>query len=276
MSTTLTETSSFDASIVVPAGGDARNAASVNPAFQKLANRTRYLLDGFANGAFAQGPRYVYYPGDGLGVRIAPIPEMFFGDVALAQPIEQLFSSSGLTASVWNYLYAYNSSGSIAFEWSTTGPTVDHLYKTGDTTRHYLSSARADGSGVVIPFRRDRNKYLWRASAIGPVVIATGLTSTTYADQSLATWVPPTSRVAIVEGSVDDSSGPGGYVQFRTKGDTAWVTASVSASCFTSTSNGGGTKIFEIETDSSQRIQYRIQGSAGALFAAIGAVGYYE
>ncbi len=39
MPTTLTETSTFDTPIVVPASGDARTAASVDAAFQKLANR---------------------------------------------------------------------------------------------------------------------------------------------------------------------------------------------------------------------------------------------
>lgn len=49
MSATLIEAATFDANIVVPVGTDKRKAASVVVAFQSLANRTRYLLSGFAN-----------------------------------------------------------------------------------------------------------------------------------------------------------------------------------------------------------------------------------
>lgn len=40
---TLNETDAFSADITVPEDGDPRNAASVEGAFQKLTNRTRYL-----------------------------------------------------------------------------------------------------------------------------------------------------------------------------------------------------------------------------------------
>lgn len=43
MPTNLTETSTFDATITVPADGDARTAASVEVPFQALANRSKYL-----------------------------------------------------------------------------------------------------------------------------------------------------------------------------------------------------------------------------------------
>ncbi len=45
MSAVLVEADTFDASVTVPADGDLRNAASVTGAFQKLANRTRYMLN---------------------------------------------------------------------------------------------------------------------------------------------------------------------------------------------------------------------------------------
>jgi len=41
----LTDTSLFSTPVTVPAGGDPRSAASVEAAFQTLANRTRYLYD---------------------------------------------------------------------------------------------------------------------------------------------------------------------------------------------------------------------------------------
>jgi hypothetical protein len=41
--TNLAESDSFDANVTVPEGGDDRNSASVNVAFQALANRTKYL-----------------------------------------------------------------------------------------------------------------------------------------------------------------------------------------------------------------------------------------
>lgn len=43
MSTVLTEAATYAASVTVPADGDARTAASVVPAFQVLADRTKYL-----------------------------------------------------------------------------------------------------------------------------------------------------------------------------------------------------------------------------------------
>src|SRR5258706_7012960 len=45
MSHNLTETTTFDATVTVHDSGDARTAASVNTAFQALANRTAYLND---------------------------------------------------------------------------------------------------------------------------------------------------------------------------------------------------------------------------------------
>lgn len=39
----LTDVDTFSADVTVPEDGDARNAASIEPAFQKLSNRTRYL-----------------------------------------------------------------------------------------------------------------------------------------------------------------------------------------------------------------------------------------
>jgi hypothetical protein len=50
MSETLTESSTFTASIVVPTGGDTRNAASVKTPFQSLTNRTKYLNDLLTSG----------------------------------------------------------------------------------------------------------------------------------------------------------------------------------------------------------------------------------
>lgn len=57
MAKILTDVSTFSADVTVPEGGDARTAVSVEPAFQKLANRTRYakdLLD--AKGMYARFP----------------------------------------------------------------------------------------------------------------------------------------------------------------------------------------------------------------------------
>jgi hypothetical protein len=55
MSKTLTEASSFDASVVVPEGGDSRATAaeSVEALAQSLANRTRYLYDNLATAGSA-------------------------------------------------------------------------------------------------------------------------------------------------------------------------------------------------------------------------------
>ncbi|HYG68367.1 MAG TPA: hypothetical protein VD838_11925 [Anaeromyxobacteraceae bacterium] len=55
MSHLLTEADAFTADVPVPDDGDDRNAASVEPAFQSLANRTRHLLtrlNGLAGAAF--------------------------------------------------------------------------------------------------------------------------------------------------------------------------------------------------------------------------------
>lgn len=45
MAEVLTESSSFDANVVVPQPGDARTAASVKAPIQKLTNRTKWLQD---------------------------------------------------------------------------------------------------------------------------------------------------------------------------------------------------------------------------------------
>lgn len=90
MAKILTDVDAFSADVTVPEDGDARNAASVEPAFQKLANRTRRnknRLDALAGARTKLVPLEYCRPPDGYGV----------------SPGVNLLSVELATASVWTF-----------------------------------------------------------------------------------------------------------------------------------------------------------------------------
>ena len=170
----------------------------------------------------------------------------------------------------WHYLYAKDDSGGgIDYVRSTTGPDASQTIKSDDATRIFVCSYYVDGSGNIRPFRKVGNKYTWRRSKISNYGIS-NTSSTTYVDLDLAVWMSPLSRTARIEAlCIDNGSG---LAQFRTKGDTTNVTKQLQA-------DASPLAEFDIETDGSRKVEYRVQTGAGSgilLSVLAFAVGYYE
>jgi len=163
---------------------------------------------------------------------------------------------SGRTGSTWYYVYAYNVAGVCTYEWSTTVPDPSCSTKTGDGTRAYVGCFYATGAATARPFRMIGGRYVYRTSAVAPMLPLSAGTSAAWADVSLTAYVPPHARLAGLRAKVTWSSGVAA-LQARTKGDTTNQLEII-------LSTGIEYSLFELETDSSQQIQYKIVNGASA------------
>ena len=214
MSSTLTETAVFTSSTIVPSDGDEAVAASVNNAFQVLADRTQALL-ALCNGTLRGG----YLTVGTNQVVVSPVRDLIVGGVYGSNAVQTTLTLPSLSSGTWYYVYAYpDGSGGVSFEVSTTAPdnsgtTGDGgaMWKSGGTTRRYLGSfcTYTDGASVVRPmpmFQASGGRYHYVWSAVSEMLIPPLTTLTTsggsVADTEtidLSDWVPPHARVGIVE-----------------------------------------------------------------------------
>lgn len=172
---------------------------------------------------------------------------------------------SGLSNDTWYYVYAYNSASypsvTISYEYNTTTPSASLTEKSTDSQRTYIGCFRTDSSGNVLPFRSSREgMYIYRLSKIstaGFLVLNTG-TAASPADVSLASFVPPHARLAILAAEVAGTVGQ--RAKLYTKGDS---------SGYYPLAPGGITQL-DIETNSSQVIQYEKDTSTSVSLWAVG------
>ena len=214
MSSTLTETAVFTSSTIVPSDGDEAVAASVNNAFQVLADRTQALL-ALCNGTLRGG----YLTVGTNQVVVSPVRALVVGGVYGSNAVQTTLTLPSLSSGTWYYVYAYpDGSGGVSFEVSTTAPdnsgtTGDGgaMWKSGGTTRRYLGSFRTyiDGASVVRPLPMHQTaggRYIYRKSEVSETLVpalavltSSGGSVTDEATVSLTGWVPPHARVALVE-----------------------------------------------------------------------------
>ena len=154
---------------------------SIRPSLQQLLNRTQYLLEYVGT----WGRPQLVYCRNGAAVTIGGLS----GLGTLAQVGEVIVTFTAGTANTWYYLYCYGSTPS--FELSTTAPTRDLRFKTGDTSRRYVSTVRTDSGGNIVPFAQQAGRYRF----IDPLAIASAPTVTNAAWVDLALIAPPHVRV---------------------------------------------------------------------------------
>jgi hypothetical protein len=199
MSHTLTETATYDATVTVPDDGDARTAASVNTAFQSLADRSKYLL-GALNGFVLDAVPVSSV--DGATLVVGPIAALQLGGALLSTSINTNFAPGGLVANSYYFLYAYNNAGALGLEASTTGPDASGCFKSGDTSRRYLCSFHTySASAGIRPFNKLRGEYIWRTSAWtadSVNVLNTGTLQSTFANVNCDDFVPPLARTMLL------------------------------------------------------------------------------
>lgn len=280
MPTTLSETATFGASVAVPATGEARTAASVQTPFQELTNRSAWTK-GALNGLLL-GTRLLYSnsAGSATDVFVGPIATLVLGSRVLSSSaaLEVPTPGGGLAAETWYYVYAYDSSGTLAVEASTTAPESSLTFKTSDTTRRYLGCFRTSTGSVVLPFRSVNGRYSYRASwdTASELQVLLGSTGVSATDVILARGgtatkelIPPHTRMARVQSSLSATGGEA-TAAFLTKGDTPGTTIRQEHA------DGIQAGIeFLIETDSARTIQYTLTlGSTGSVTLRV--VGFEE
>lgn len=284
MSHNLTEVSTFTANVTVPDTGDARTAASVNSAFQSLANRAKYLKEASDASLVAAAIDRGNLKGLIIGPRNASsvggadiVVESFYGlNIGSTHYGEQAATTvtPGVTSnSTWHYLYAKDDgAGGIAYERSTTAPSASQSYKPGDATRLYICSYYVNGSGNIEPFRKVGNKYLWRRSATA-ASFSVGVTNTSYANKDLSAFMSPISRIAGIIMKVSNT-GAGSFTSMgiRTNGDTTNDFSILGPSA----ADDPSYLYKEIETDSSHIVQARVDSASGSPIGSIYVDCYYE
>lgn len=122
------------------------------------------------------------------------------------------FTLNSPTINTFYHLYAYDMGGGLmGLEASTVAPAVPYLgtarCKTGDNTRRYLISGRVNANGVLRPGKHVRpaeignRVMLDAASSSGslPIMLLSGLISTTPQTVDLSSILPITATRAIVQ-----------------------------------------------------------------------------
>ncbi len=280
MTTTLTETATFGASVAVPATGEARTAASVQTPFQELTNRTAWTK-GALNGLLVGG-RVLYSDtsGSATDVFVSPITRLVLGSRVLssASATEAPLPGGALAAETWYYVYGYDSSGVLALETSTTAPDAALVFKSGTTTHRYLGCFRTSTGAAALPFRSVGGRFSYRASwdtasELQALLATTGVSAT---DVILARGgtaskelIPPHTRMARVQSTLSATGGEA-TATFLTKGDTPGTTIRQEHADGIQASQE-----FTIETDSARTVQYALTlGSTGSLTLRV--VGFEE
>jgi hypothetical protein len=192
MSHTLTEATTFPSTVTVPDAGDARTAASVNVAFQALADRTRNLYN-LTNGIADSLDWSGQISGDGSAtINVGGIRSFVRNGVNYGAAPGTVVTS-GLANNTWYYVYAYIGAG-IQYEYNTTVPDASLVYKSGDATRRYLGCFRTNGSAAPVAFRGVNGRYV--LSRPQQVLAAASYGSVLFRATSLVSGVPPHSRMA--------------------------------------------------------------------------------
>jgi hypothetical protein len=188
----------------------------------------------------------------------------------------KIAGGGNLGADSWYRVYAYESSGSVDYEISTTAPSSARRTKTGDATRRYLGCFRTTSAGAPIPVRASRGRYVYRASALGAtgLAVVTSGTDSSYTAFSCAGFVPPHARLATlrVRAVGTGSAAVTDFAEVQTNGDSGAFAFALESP---SRSAGSALSQFDIELDSSQRGQYRVQGSTPPT-VDIYVLGFYE
>lgn len=287
MPTNLTDVSAFTSPVVAPADGDTRNAASVNVAFQSLADRTRILLDALIVRLVWSGDFAVADGGSltSFSISVGAIGQLLAADSngdyrvasATAGTVTQahILGGGGTLGAVaqWWYVYAYVTTlGAVSYEVTTTAPESSRRCKLADATRAYLGCFRTLATGAPLPAQKANGRYFYRASALGSnelrvvnVSAATGATA-----QSLATLVPPHGRIARLLLSVSGDVNQAALSIFY-PGDTA----AESASCYAASGGASNQIHVDVPTDASQVVDYSLTGT-GSPSGVVRVLGFYE
>ncbi len=175
----------------------------------------------------------------------------------------------------WHYVYLTISGGVSSVAANTTAPDAALRFKTGDTDSLYLGCYRGDGSGIIA-FRKNGRVYSITQDVTDLIADGGGSGQvTSYTAVSLVKRVPPTSRLARLRLNITaGATSAYGSVGVRTTGKT-------NALMFIQTHStvAGNANIFteaDVETNSSQQVDYNTVQSVATMTAALAVRGFVE
>lgn len=109
---------------------------------------------------------------------------------------------SGLSANTWYYVYVFNNSGALDWEWSTTAPDTPYFgaarSKTGDTSRRFVFCFRSNGSSQLYNFIHDPQRGVVNYQidfSVSPFRILGPGQATSWTTVSASAVVPPVSTL---------------------------------------------------------------------------------
>lgn len=182
----------------------------------------------------------------------------------------QLNSATSVTSlgtSGWQHVYLYDSGGAAALEISATAPASPYFgtarSKTGDTSRRYLFSALADGSGNFYQFVHlgvGGVRYL-ETTSVAPFR-AINNSAVTVSTTLALSGVIPVSAQKLSARIANLATGAQAYFNTPDMG-------AVSISNYMLTSRPGNDGYYELITDASQQINYYNNASGGSLYVDV-------
>lgn len=266
MPTNLTDVSAFTSPVVAPADGDTRNAASVNAAFQSLADRGRFLLNCLVGQMLWSGGAYTA-SGAALGVFVTPPKNLVIGTSRLSLTADAEVPAAILTAGAFAYVYAFDTAGVLTLQASLDAPDAARVWKsTGDLTHRYLATIKMNATTTVHPFERRGGVTLWRNSwATRTVLSAQSDLAATGIDCSA--WAPPHARMLKLLVKLTNVTGGGTMSLYRTGDGAVPMILDV---------QNGGDSTFEVTVpcDSSQSVTYLVSNADTA--ATVSVLGWIE
>ena len=174
----LTESRLWESVTAPPADGDAvsisAGAAPLRANFmQKMAGRDSYLFNGPFNGFLDHVRAEVTASGTDRTWHLRSVRNLAIhrGDGTINRFTDGTGTTSialtGLSASTWYYVYAYNNAGVLALEVSATLPEPTLDFKDSDTTRVYLGCFVTDTAGRAVPQFQSGRRYTFRPGFAG-------------------------------------------------------------------------------------------------------------
>jgi hypothetical protein len=270
MSHSLTDSSSFD-TVTVPDDGDGAVAASVNVGFQALANRDKYLRDSFPNGYMIGGQNAVVT--SGLNSDWQAILALWLGGTLYTYPSLITMNAAnieggGSFAAGWYYAYAYVSSGSLAFQLSTTAPDI--LWKDSTLKTHrYMGCIYAESSSIISKFHKVGQKYIFAIGRVALTDPSTPSTGGTYQSAAVpGAAIPPHVRMIGVKVKLTNTSASNHYYgRVRSPGSVGTTDAGSALQLFAEgdTPNRSTHGCCELALDASQQFEWTTENTAAQL-----------
>ncbi len=181
------------------------------------------------------------------------------GDIIIKLASDSTKTLSSLSANTWYYLYAFESSGAIDWEHSTTAPASPYFgtarSKTSDTSRRFIGLFKTGASSQIFKFIHNplSGEYNYQEDfSVSPFRILAAGNQTSFTTVSASAVVPPIADLTLMrilnysDGGANSSTGA---IYITIPSDTSTNRLIINPNGDTTTSVG---------VDGSQQISYRL------------------